>query len=115
MKNEKMIAAFAKVKVILSHAGKIIIIVGAMVFGFGVAEIYHRIQKPNTEAPIMNLKNVHTLAETSIAINERNELMIIDRRSGTYEIYQDSIGTCVFQLYAGKIYQSKTTDSTVGH
>jgi len=108
MKNEKLKAFFAKVKVFLTHTGKIAIIAGAMVFGFLAGDVYHRLQKNESEKPVVNLKNVHSLLETSVAINERNELMIINRRTGTYEIYQDSIGSVIFSLYAGKIYSSKT-------
>jgi len=30
--------------------------------------------------------------------------MIIDRRNGEYEIYQDSTGIQIFNLYANKMY-----------
>ena len=44
-------------------------------------------------------------SEISVAINERNELMLIDRRNGKYEIYQDSTGMQIFNLYANKLYK----------
>lgn len=81
-----------------------------MVIGFIISDVNHRLQskRDKESKTVVNLQNVHSLAETSIAINERSELMIIDRKTGTYEIYQDSIGTIIFNLYAGKIYSSKT-------
>ena len=54
------------------------------------------------------MKTVHKLKETSIAINERSELMIIDRQTGTYEIYEDSIGKVVFGLYASQMISNVT-------
>ena len=117
MKNEKLSAFINKAKVVLTHTGKIVIIIVAMVIGFIISDVNHRLQakKEKETNQVVNLKNVHSLSETSIAINERSELMVIDRRTGTYEIYQDSIGTIIFNLYAGKIYSSKTnTNPTQG-
>ena len=115
MKNEKVQNIVEKSKVFFTHAGKIAIIAIAMVFGFIVGDVYHRITDRDKESTsnVVNLKNVHKIKTTSVAINERNELLIIDRESGTYEIYQDSIGTMVFSLYAGKIYSNTVgTQST---
>ena len=47
------------------------------------------------------------LDETSIAINERNELMIIDRSTGMYEVYESKIGNTIFSLYANQMYSQK--------
>lgn len=108
MKNEKVQSIVEKSKVFFTHAGKIAIIASAMVFGFIVGDVYHRItnQEKENASNVVNLKNVHRLSGTSVAINERSELLIIDRETGTYEIYQDSIGTMIFSLYAGKIYSN---------
>jgi hypothetical protein len=98
-----------RVKSIFTHAGKITIIAAAMAFGFLSSEVYRKlVTKPKT-VTVMNLTNVHTLGETSVAINERDELMVIDRKTGTYEIYQDSVGKMIFSLYAGKFYSEKTS------
>ena len=80
-----------------------------LVFGLGYfsSEIYHIIKTPTTEtssAPAPKLTK--KIGKVSVAINERNELMIIDRADGSYEIYQDSVGRCIFNLYANSI-QSK--------
>jgi hypothetical protein len=108
MKNEKLQMFVEKAKVFFTHAGKIAIIGAAMIFGFIVCDVYHRItdKEKHSTTNVVNLKNVHKLDETSVAINERNELLIIDRKTGTYEIYQDSIGNMIFSLYAGKIYSN---------
>ena len=93
-----------KAKLFLSHTGKVSIVFVAMIFGFFIGDIYHRLQATETEKPVINLKNVHIPAEISVAINERNELMVIDRRTGSFEMYSDSVGTMIFNLYAGRIY-----------
>jgi hypothetical protein len=45
--------------------------------------------------------------ETSVAVNERGELMLIDRKNGTFQIYQDSVGQIIFKMYANKMYSFK--------
>lgn len=93
-----------KVKLIGKNAGKITVIIVAMVIGFFAGDVYHRIIDKEKEKPVpMAQKKIHSISETSIAINERNELLIIDRQSGTYEIYQDSIGSVIFRLYASQM------------
>lgn len=108
MKNEKLTNAIEKIKAALSHAGKIAIIVLAMAIGFIACDVYHRIADVKKDKAPMDLKIVHQLKGTSIAINERSELLIIDRQLGTYEIYQDSIGKVIFNLYASSMYNAVT-------
>jgi hypothetical protein len=52
------------------------------------------------------LQSVRKIKETSVAINERGELMIIDRTNGGYVMYEDSVGQAIFTLYSGSL-QSK--------
>lgn len=92
----------------LSHLGKAALIVLAMGAGFGCSEIYHFVKsKSKAEIP----QNVKKMQSTSVAMNERNELMIIDRVDGSYQIFQDSVGMQVFRLYAGRIQQSVNSNS----
>jgi len=46
--------------------------------------------------------------EVNIAIDESNNLIIIDNESGKYTIYQDSIGQTIFKLYAKNIWRPET-------
>jgi len=45
--------------------------------------------------------------EISIAINESNQMLIIDKKTGKYDMFADSVGTTIFRMYAGKIYQQQ--------
>ncbi len=49
---------------------------------------------------------MRTMKDVSVAINESNEVLIIDRASGRFETYSDSVGTSIFKLYAAKMYQN---------
>ena len=103
MKNEKMQVLVAKAKYVANHIGKILIILTAISVGFVIGGMYTRANVTVEEKAPLDMKTVHKLKETSIAINERSELMIIDRQTGTYEIYEDSIGKVVFGLYASQM------------
>ena len=43
-------------------------------------------------------------SEVNIAVDERNNLIIIDIESGNYTIFEDSIGQSIFKVYAKKIW-----------
>jgi hypothetical protein len=88
-------------KEILQKIAKSIFFLLALILGYSVCEIYHYTkQKKSTP------KEVRKISETSVALNERGELMIIDRKTGDYTIYQDSVGKSIFTIYATGI-QSK--------
>jgi hypothetical protein len=93
----------------LHKAGKIAsyaIVGGACILG---GYYYSKIKNaPEAVKPTMQIQPAVKMRDVSIAINERNERIIIDRNSGEYMTYQDSVGMAVFSLYAGKIYTSKT-------
>jgi hypothetical protein len=43
--------------------------------------------------------------EISIAVNESNELIMIERATGDYIVYSDQIGQTIFGMYANRIHQ----------
>lgn len=52
-------------------------------------------------------------SETNLAIDEHNNLLIIDKESGNYKIYEDSIGFKIFNLYAKNLWStSKPVEPT---
>lgn len=81
------------------------------VLGYLSSEIYHKIKSSENKTCATTPKVTKKIDKVSVAINERNELMIIDRTNGSYEIYQDSVGMCIFNLYANSI-QSKYQNPT---
>lgn len=84
-------------------AMRIFLVVLAVASGYAISEIHHRYKESQIDpgSPMVTRKS----SEISVAINERNELMLIDRRNGKYEIYQDSTGMQIFNLYANKLYK----------
>ncbi len=49
--------------------------------------------------------------EISIAVNESNELIMIERATGKYIVYSDQIGQTIFGMYANRIHQEVTDAS----
>ena len=58
---------------------------------------------------IESFKNVNR-SEVNIAVDERNNLIIIDIESGNYTIFEDSIGQSIFKIYARNIWASNSND-----
>jgi len=50
--------------------------------------------------------------EISIAVNESNELIMIERATGKYIVYSDEIGQTIFGMYANRIHQAATITAT---
>ena len=54
--------------------------------------------------------------EVTLAIDERNNLLIVKKSDGSYTTYQDSVGYMIFNLYAKNIWgqaanpKTQTTD-----
>ena len=101
MNKEAIKKGLVKLNEFLKTAGKVTIVVFAMGVGFMSGEIYHNYQN---HIKMSNMQEPKKTEVTSVAINERGELMIIDRKTGTYTLFENQIGTMIFNLYANKIY-----------
>ena len=78
--------------------------------GYSISKILEGFNKPKPVITLPALPATKTMSETSVSINERGELLIIDRNTGEYEIFEDSIGMAIFTLYARDIeakYENK--------
>jgi hypothetical protein len=47
-------------------------------------------------------------SQVNLAIDEHNHLIVIDKTTGDYTVYQDSIGMSIFKLYAKNIFIDQT-------
>jgi len=97
-----------KTKSFMNSLGKAAIIIIAIGVGFASAEIYHFIQ---VKSKAQNLQSVKKITNTSVALNERGELMIINRVDGSYQIFEDSVGVQIFKLYASSIHMNINSES----
>lgn len=94
---------WTKVISTLKNVGNYVFILLVLTSGFFLGRVSHDIL-PKVEAPQPTVKQAN---EISIAINESNQMLIIDKKSGKYEMFADSIGLTIFRMYAGKIYQQQ--------
>lgn len=74
----------------------------ALLVGVTIGYYYHVIEEIKLKNVSLPQKEV-LRSDVSIAVDDHNNLMIIDKKSGEYTIYQDSIGQSIFGMYAGKI------------
>ena len=87
----------------------IVVAVGIAMFRLGVAYQNHE----NKEATKVENPYAHAFSpeEISIAVNESNELIMIERATGNYIVYSDAIGQTIFGMYANRIHQEATNAS----
>ena len=88
----------------LNKIGKATVIIAAIAIGFISGDIYNN-YKNHTK--MSSMQNARKADETSVAVNERGELMIIDRKTGAYTLYENGLGQSIFNIYANRIYQKK--------
>jgi hypothetical protein len=58
-------------------------------------------QPKSTTNPV----NALTRNEVSVAVNDLNQLIILDKATGKYTIFNEEVGMSVFGMYAGMIHQ----------
>jgi hypothetical protein len=105
MDKSKIKESLAKVQDFAKKLGNLIVLIIALLAGGVIGYYYHHFTKSRD---LIKVDNVHKMETTSVALNERNELMIIDRKSGRYIIYEDSVGSAIFNMYANRMYVRAT-------
>lgn len=95
-----------KIVKFFSGLSKVFIIAIALFLGAVGRDIFVKVTSSPEETKFM-FQEPKTISQTSIAVNERGELMIIDRICGRYQLYQDSVGQVIFNMYAARIYAGK--------
>lgn len=91
---------------LFNKLGNYILIIAMLIIGFFIGK-YSNTINPREDQIMKSLSE----KEISIAINESNDLLIIDKKSGKYEIFSDSVGLTIFRMYAGKISQTNLTNN----
>ena len=99
-----------KVMNLLKPAMNVIIVaaVGTTMFRLGIAYQNNKNKETKVENPYAH---AYSPEEISIAVNESNELIMIERATGKYIVYSDQIGQTIFDMYANRIHQEATNAS----
>jgi hypothetical protein len=98
----------SKVLQALKTAGRVTVIAASLFVGFTAGEIYRSYKKGLSTS---HMPTVQKIEITSVAINDRGELMIIDRGTGKYMLFDDQVGQSIFNQYASRIYVQKQSGS----
>lgn len=87
-----------KIKRFFNRFMNVTIVVTTLVAGFGLGYYFQELRmKPKAvNETILN-------REVRIAIDSEDKLIMMDRKTGSYTIYSDSIGKIIFKMYASKI------------
>lgn len=91
---------------ILKKVGSYVIVVLALVSGFFIGR---HIQLAENVEELNPYAHAFSPNEISIAVNEGNELLLIERSTGNYIVYSDTIGMTIFDMYSSRIFQDATT------
>ena len=86
------------------------IILCSVVAAFFVGVFYNQMTNKDKASKVQ----VRTIvkSEVNLAIDENNHLIVIDKKTGNYSIYQDSIGKTIFKLYAKNVWGQNNTVTT---
>jgi hypothetical protein len=98
-----------KVMNLLKPAMNLVIVaaVGTVMFRLGIAYQNNKNKETKIENPYAH---AYSPEEISIAVNESNELIMIERATGDYIVYSDQIGQTIFSMYANRIHQEISND-----
>jgi hypothetical protein len=87
----------------LKPAMNVVIVVAVGTLMFQLGGLY---QKHTSSSKQENpYAHAYSPKEISIAVNESNELIMIERATGKYIVYSDTIGQTIFGMYANRIRQ----------
>ena len=94
-----------KVKSVLKQLSFYTIISISFAAGISIGYYYDYIKTSYTKRPqVVSVKK----SEIKLALDENNNLLIIQKSDGTYVLYQDSIGYQIFNIYAKNMYKPAT-------
>ena len=87
-----------KFKLAFTRFMNVIIVTSTLIAGFGMGYYFQELKmkpKPANET-ILN-------REVRIAVDSEDKLILMDKKTGQYVIYSDSVGRTIFKMYASKI------------
>jgi hypothetical protein len=82
------------------------IILCSVVAAFFVGVFYNKMT--NKTIAKIEVRTINK-SEVNLGIDENNHLIVIEKKTGNYTIYQDSIGKTIFKLYAKNVWGQNNT------
>lgn len=100
--NEKIKKIAEKVKVISKQITFYVVIAVTCIASFFIGRYYDKITKKD-QKPEIKIETIKK-GDVNLAIDQTNNLIIIDTKTGNYTIYEDSVGKTIFSLYAKNVW-----------
>jgi hypothetical protein len=93
-KTKEVLKAISKKLVIAIIA--VVTLIGSFAAGF-------EYKKQNTPVE-KGIEMLHIdRSQINLALDEHNHLLVIDKKSGNYTVYDDSVGVAIFKMYARNV------------
>lgn len=89
-----------KSKKFFNHVYWVILVVLGVGVGFGVGYYYKQMMKVST----INKMKIVSKNEVFIAVDEYQRFIVVEKQTGNYTIFDDSIGQKIFSMYARNIW-----------
>ena len=93
------------VKGYVKPALNVVILVAVSTATFKLGALHQASKEKEAQVVENPYAHAFTPDELSIAVNESNELLMIERATGKYIVYSDQIGQTIFEMYANRIHQ----------
>ena len=87
-------------KKFFSHVFWVVLVVAGIGIGFGVGFYYKQIKTVEMPSKMVVVEKQDII----LAVDENQRLMLIDKNTGNYTIYDNEIGKTIFTLYARNIW-----------
>jgi hypothetical protein len=91
---------WTKVKIFFTKITYYSIVAISLCVGFALGFYYNLV----ADIKIDKKPKVTIKSEVSLAVDENSNLLIINKKDGSYVMYQDSIGYTIFNLYARNMF-----------
>lgn len=98
---QKIKDCVVRLKPFFKNVVVVLFVVVSLFAGFYAGSEYNNEFGP--KKPTINMVKVNR-NQVNLALDEHNHLIIIDKKTGDYTVYEDSIGVSVFKLYARNIF-----------
>jgi len=92
-----------EIKKLLINTGKYTVTILVVVASFFSGRLFENWNNSDKTEEVIVLKKI-SKKEVNLAIDENNNLIMIDNYTGKYTVYDDSIGNSIFKIYAKSIW-----------
>jgi hypothetical protein len=83
----------------------------SLILGYVIGYNIHNLKNKQIETK-NPYSSIYSTNDISIALDDNQNMLLIDRSNGQYTVFTDSVGITIFQLYANSIYKNVIKEDT---